>query len=217
MGVLEAWDVSLGGPDVVSVQCERAARGQAGLERLLVELDLQTFTETTLSPTTALVLAREGAVWLLRHAEWGDVIGAAACLRSWQAPHEAHLATISVLPGWRGRGLGVRFVGAILADLDREGVTALTLHVDARNARALAVYRELGFSMSEELRGDPARDSRPLELRCTLRDLNTRADGGAEAAEPSHGDASRAEVLAGRAGAPVAVPEHFGARPVLAR
>ena len=53
--------------------------------------------------------------------------------------------SIGVEVGWRGRGVGRALLEALVATARRDGHTALSLSVDARNAPALALYRSIGF------------------------------------------------------------------------
>ena len=56
------------------------------------------------------------------------------------------LQSIATHPDQRGRGLGRRLVGALLAAGRAEGAEWAILNVDAANAPALALYRGLGFT-----------------------------------------------------------------------
>jgi len=65
-------------------------------------------------------------------------------LNSWDVSY------VGVVPEARGRGLGTELLCKALLETRIGGATQLTLSVDARNQPALALYRRLGFEMSEE-------------------------------------------------------------------
>jgi GNAT superfamily N-acetyltransferase len=63
-------------------------------------------------------------------------------------PTEIRILDISLLPAWRGQGLG----GAILQTLQDEAAAAgkpLTIHVERMNP-ALRLYQRLGFTLRED-------------------------------------------------------------------
>lgn len=52
---------------------------------------------------------------------------------------------IAVDPQFRGKGLGRKLLVALIARTRRAGITGISLHVNRRNARALRLYRSMGF------------------------------------------------------------------------
>jgi L-amino acid N-acyltransferase YncA len=62
-------------------------------------------------------------------------------------PVQAHVGVVAIglVPAWRDRGWGKRLMQAALADADAFGYTRIELMVFTHNARALALYRKLGF------------------------------------------------------------------------
>jgi ribosomal protein S18 acetylase RimI-like enzyme len=63
-----------------------------------------------------------------------------------------HVSKVVVVPEARRRGLGRALVlAALAAAVSERRVRAATLHVDAGNAPALALYRSLGFGADGEL------------------------------------------------------------------
>lgn len=168
MSVLESFDQDVGGERTFRVRLERARRGDPDLARTLVDIDLHTFTESTFSPYTAAALAHHAEVFLLRADD--TVVGAATCLRSWEPADEALLLSIGLLPGWRGRGLGYRFVAALLDALRVQGIASVSLMVGSGNERAVGVYSALGFEVADRGEPDPYTGERQLLLRAALRD-----------------------------------------------
>ncbi len=115
--------------------------------RTLIEIDLQTFSESTFSPYTARAFLRGGCVLLLRAD--GYVIGTCVCMRVWSEPSEALILSMGLRPGWRGRGLGHAFVRGILDRLRDLGARSVSLLVSLDNRRAVRVYEETGFEIVE--------------------------------------------------------------------
>lgn len=110
----------------------------------LTELDLLTFSEPTFSRFTLGAILRFGRVFTARAD--GLLIGACHCLRNWDDPHEVVLFNMALRPGWRGRGLGTRFLFRILGMMQHNGNRSVALIVGSSNWRAVAIYRDkFGF------------------------------------------------------------------------
>lgn len=60
-------------------------------------------------------------------------------------PAEIYLARIEIHPGYQGRGIGTRLIGALIDKARQEG-QALALDVLAVNRRAYALYQRLGLT-----------------------------------------------------------------------
>ncbi len=112
----------------------------------LTELDLLTYSEPTFSRFTLGAILRYGRVFLARADDL--VIGAIHCLRSFEDTDEVTIFNMALRPGWRGHGLGSRFLTAVLEKLRAHGIRAVTLQVAENNHRAISVYREkMGFTV----------------------------------------------------------------------
>lgn len=133
-------DFSIGVDEVADVTPE--------LVETLLEIDLQTFAEATYSTFTAAAFMRMGRVFLLRADD--VIIGTCVCFRSWDRPNEAMLLSMGIRPGWRGRGLGQRFVKGVLDRLRARGLRSVALLVGKDNRRALKVYADVGFEIVDE-------------------------------------------------------------------
>jgi ribosomal protein S18 acetylase RimI-like enzyme len=150
------------------IRVEEAEGLSEELIRVLLEIDLQTFSEATFSTYTAAVLLRQGRAMLLRAD--GVVIGTCVLIRCWDRPNEVMLLSMGIRPGWRGRGLGQRFLGAVMDRLRTMGIRAVSLLVGADNPRAIKVYEDVGFSVVETTLDDQRTGEVFLMLRCVLQD-----------------------------------------------
>jgi ribosomal-protein-alanine N-acetyltransferase len=65
----------------------------------------------------------------------------------WLLVDEAHVATIATHPGWRGCGLGVWLMLALLDHAMARGAVLSTLEVRAGNLAARRLYEKLGYQV----------------------------------------------------------------------
>ncbi len=111
---------------------------------VLTELDLLTYSEPTFSRYTLGAFLRFGRVFTIMADSL--VIGACHCMRSFDDSDEVVIFNMALRPGWRGHGLGTRFLYGILERLQSRGARAVSLVVAASNHRAVAVYgTKFGF------------------------------------------------------------------------
>lgn len=146
-----------------SINVEEVREVTDSLVRTLIEIDLQTFSESTYSNYTARVFLSSGRVFLLKAED--VVIGTCVCTRSWDRPNEALLLTMGIRPGWRGRGLGHRFFQGVASRLEQKGLRAINLMVSRDNRRAMRIYQDTGFDIVSEM--DP--DQRTGEIFVLMR------------------------------------------------
>ena len=66
---------------------------------------------------------------------------------------EAHISTIAVHPGWRGRGLGELLLLTALEKALELGSSVISLEVRASNRVAQSLYRKYGFRFTSTHRG----------------------------------------------------------------
>lgn len=111
---------------------------------LLTDLDLLTYSEPTFSRYTLGAMLRSGRVYTITADEL--IIGAIHCMRSFEEPDEAVIFNMALRPGWRGHGLGSRFLHGVLQKLRAHGFRTVSLLVAATNHRAITVYQtRFGF------------------------------------------------------------------------
>jgi ribosomal protein S18 acetylase RimI-like enzyme len=135
-----------------TISVEEVAEVTDDLVRTLIEIDLQTFSESTYSNYTARVFLAAGRVFLLKAED--VIIGTCVCTRSWDRPNEALMLTMGIRPGWRGRGLGHRFFQGVAKRLEKKGVRAINLLVSQDNRRALRIYQDTGFELIYQMEPD---------------------------------------------------------------
>ena len=134
----------------------------------VVDIDLLTFSEPTWSRYTAGLLLRHGRTFLLQAND--VIIGTSQLLRAWSNPDEAVLFSMSIRPGWRGRGLGTFFLEEITKVLVETQVTTLMLEVDPENHAAIELYEnKFGFERQGICRQEYGEGQDRLHLRKVLR------------------------------------------------
>ena len=89
--------------------------------------------------------------WVARGAPPAPSVLGYLCL--WEIPPEIHITNVAVHPDWRRQGIAGGFLGAILEDARRRGITLVLLEVRPNNAEALALYERLGFQVVGRRKG----------------------------------------------------------------
>lgn len=69
----------------------------------------------------------------------------AAFCAFWRIADQAHINNLAVRPDLRGRGLGIRMLEAIMAEVKELGATSLALEVRRSNIAAQRLYERAGF------------------------------------------------------------------------
>ena len=59
---------------------------------------------------------------------------------------DSFVTNVSVLPGWHGRGVANRLLGAFIVHAREAGFVRVVLRVDTRNDAARGLYRKHGFA-----------------------------------------------------------------------
>ena len=137
------------------------------LIKTIIDIDLMTYSAATFSHHTAGLILRYGRGFLLTAND--SVIGTCQCIRSWERASEAILFSMAIRPGWRGRGLGTRFMQGVLEALRENGVRSVVLHVDAGNTGGIHIYEQkFGFEILEELDNEYGRGGTQVKMRRML-------------------------------------------------
>ncbi|MBX2803717.1 MAG: GNAT family N-acetyltransferase [Myxococcales bacterium] len=160
---MESFRIDGGSARDYAIRVEEVSDITPDLVRTLIEIDLQTFAESTYSPYTAAAFLKCGRVFLLRADD--RVIGTCVCMRGWERPNEAMILSMGIRPGWRGRGLGQRFVQGVLDRLTARGLRSCCLLVGRDNRRAVRVYEDVGFRVVEERDIEPQHN----DVLCLMR------------------------------------------------
>lgn len=150
-----------------AIRVDEVTQASSDLVRTLIDIDLQTFSEASFSSYTAVAMLDTGRVFVLRANQ--VIIGSCVCYRSWQNPDEATLLAMGIRPGWRGRGLGQRFVTGVLEKLQQSGMRTVKLFVGADNQRAIRTYNDVGFAAEPQSFVDPQSGDTLRVMRCALR------------------------------------------------
>ena len=150
------------------IRVEEVDELHADLVRTVIEIDLQTFFESTFSYYTAAAFLKNGRVFLL-HAD-DSVIGTFVCMRCWERPNEVMILSMGIRPGWRGKGLGQHFVMGVLQKLSQRGIRSVSLMIGEDNKRAIRVYQEVGFEVMDETSEDPKTGETYVFMRRKLQD-----------------------------------------------
>lgn len=163
---MNSFSIAGEGGRMFTIRVSRAEHVTPQLVRTVIELDLETFAESTFSAFTATSFLAHSRVYLLYADQ--RIIGHCMCMRTWDNPDEVSILSMGLRPGWRGRGLGQRFVLAIVDLLSREGATSMVLMVGDANKRAIKVYGDVGFNEVGECQASQDAGGRLLVLRKDL-------------------------------------------------
>ena len=77
-------------------------------------------------------------------------VGIAILMRDWDDPDRCYLSDFGVKEGYRGRGLGTYFLGAVLEEVRDMNLKSVSLTVDVNNEAAIGLYRKFGFEIVDE-------------------------------------------------------------------
>ena len=92
--------------------------------------------------TLRALAAGEGG-FCLAAEDAGELVGY-ACVQ--EKGRRAHVASLFVAPGARGKGIGTALLEGARAEAKRRGLLALTIKVEEKNGRAAALYARQGFA-----------------------------------------------------------------------
>lgn len=113
------------------------------------EIDRQAFGDAGLDEWFIVPFFRHGMVLALRYQK--EIVGSAVFLRDWDSQNQAYLFSVAIDSGYRGQGLGTRFLKECFSIIKKEGIRHVELTVDPSNHQAIKVYKEkLGFKTIEQ-------------------------------------------------------------------
>ncbi|WP_054309794.1 GNAT family N-acetyltransferase [Mesorhizobium sp. 1M-11] len=83
-----------------------------------------------------------------------------------ERPVHAHRGTLGmgIIPAYRGHGLGQQLIETTLEEARRQGIVRVELSAYADNARAIALYRKVGFVQEGVERDAACIDGRYLDM-----------------------------------------------------
>jgi len=166
---LSTFTLTRGDGLVYTIRTVEVGHHDPALIKTVVEIDLMTYSEQTFSRYTAGLMLRNGRTFLLTADDVS--IGTCQCIRSWERPNEAVMFSMAIRPGWRGRGLGTRFLRGVLDALRRQGIRSVVLLVDEQNKAGIAIYqRRFGFEVVAELPNEFGNVTTQLMMRKQLAD-----------------------------------------------
>jgi ribosomal protein S18 acetylase RimI-like enzyme len=113
----------------------------------IVELDLVAFPAPSVTTETAASDIRRDPFWVLEDESSGRAIGFLH-LHTRLAP-AGYISDIALHPDYQRRGLGEALMRWALAWFREQGLRRAALTTNTDNARAIALYKKLGFTTSE--------------------------------------------------------------------
>ncbi len=127
-----------------SLHVEEVEEHDPALVESMLQIDLNTYSQPTLTRFSVGSFMRHGRVFLLKAD--GHVIGTCQFMRTWGNPSEVALANQAIRSGWRGFGLGTWFLDQLLHMIGEHGFRSVVLHVDCDDDRARHLYEDkFGF------------------------------------------------------------------------
>lgn len=138
------------------------------IARRLVEIEDKAFGEGGLHNEWLMVpMVRYGRVFAAELE--GQLVGSAQFMRTWTGQDTVYFYGVSLLPEYRGQGLGTAFLNDILRALKNEGIRKVILSVSPQNQRAIHLYRErYGFETVKSVAGEYGPGEDRLIMECIL-------------------------------------------------
>jgi ribosomal-protein-alanine N-acetyltransferase len=131
---------------MLSIQIEEVDRLEPNFLQDLIDIEQEAFGKGGMNEWFLPPFVRRGRVYALWVEGKKQPVGVAECMVTWGQPQCAYLFGIAIREGWRGKGLGTRFLREICFRLKIKGFQAVDLTVSPDNIPALRVYRDkLGF------------------------------------------------------------------------
>ncbi|NMB46851.1 MAG: GNAT family N-acetyltransferase [Firmicutes bacterium] len=154
---------------MLSIRVQEVDDVEPQLLLALIEIEQEAFGIGGMNEWFLPPFVRRGRVYALWVEGSEQPLGVAECMISWGQPRCAYLFGIAIRDGWRGKGLGTRFLKEICRRLRGMGFTALDLTVSPTNIAALRVYQEkLGFRIIAFHRAEYGQGEDRLVMRLDL-------------------------------------------------
>lgn len=94
------------------------------------------------SPKSFQEMIQRDNVFYIVAEEDGKILGSCGVI---QALDEGDITNVVVAKESRGKGIGTKMLSYMMAEGEKNGITAYTLEVRVSNAEAIHVYEKLGF------------------------------------------------------------------------
>lgn len=104
-------------------------------------LEEETFSMPWSADSFLEMISKEDARYYVAEED-GSLLGGCGVL---MIAGEGNITNVAIAPEARNRGIGTALLRHLMAEGDREGLTAYTLEVRVSNAAAIHVYEKLGF------------------------------------------------------------------------
>ena len=75
----------------------------------------------------------------------GELVGLVAAYCNDTEKRTAFITSVSVLPGWKGKGIASKLVSQCIAYVGRSGFRCIELEVGVQNSAAIRLYEKHGF------------------------------------------------------------------------
>jgi ribosomal-protein-alanine N-acetyltransferase len=108
---------------------------------VISRLEEETFSMPWSAPSFLEMISKEDARYYVAEKD-GKILGGCGVL---MIAGEGNITNVVIAPEARNQGIGTAMLRHLMAEGDREGLTAYTLEVRVSNVAAIHVYEKLGF------------------------------------------------------------------------
>ena len=108
---------------------------------VISRLEEETFSMPWSAPSFLEMISKEDARYYVAEKD-GKILGGCGVL---MIAGEGNITNVVIAPEARNQGIGTAMLRHLMAEGDREGLTAYTLEVRISNVAAIHVYEKLGF------------------------------------------------------------------------
>lgn len=113
----------------------------------MVDFGLDIFGDLGMDEWGLVPQIRHGRVYVLQDDN-KEIIGLAILMRDWEDTDTCYLFDFAISPKLQGKGLGTYFLNAIVADMEEQGFSKMSLTVDIHNKPAIKLYKDkMGFEI----------------------------------------------------------------------